>query len=206
VLANHDAIIDHATARIAGKDYQQNDSNFLAEYFSYSCRIVYFSPWPAAARIESTVNQVCYLFSQTHEPRAEGTSLTSHHLSALALWCIASFQIFGRSWGPEPVMSANSFPANAKFPIIDTNPGPWKGLKWFRSSDWTFLGSVIAGGTVLGYYFGRGTYMHRPTAVMGGFFGLTFGITVGLQNSMCRLMGMIENEQEVAASKAEGDS
>jgi hypothetical protein len=102
-------------------------------------------------------------------------------------------------------MNRQSYPANAKYPIIDTDPGPWKGVKSFRSSDWTFLGQMTAVGTVMGYFMGRNTYMHRPTAVMGGFMGLTFGFTVGLQSSMCRLMGLQENEEEIAASKANGD-
>ena len=50
--------------------------------------------------------------------------------------------------------------------------------------------------TVMGYFMGRSSYMHRPTAVVAGITGFGFGICYGLQNSMGRQMGLCENEAE----------
>lgn len=93
-------------------------------------------------------------------------------------------------------------PATTKYPVVDPDPGVIKGIKLFRTSDWVFLGSATASYTVMGYFMGRSTYMHRPTAAMAGVMGLLFGLSFGLQNSMGRQMGLVENQQEVEASKA----
>lgn len=95
-----------------------------------------------------------------------------------------------------------SYPESAKYPILDSDPGVWKSFQQFRSSDWAFVAQTTTAFTVLGYYFGRRTYLHRPTAFMGGFMGVTFGLAVGLQESLGRQMGLKDNEPELAAAKA----
>lgn len=95
------------------------------------------------------------------------------------------------------------YPAETKYPIVDPDPGVVKAVQKFRTFDWTRVGSATAFTTVLGYYFGRSTYMHRPTAVMGGIIGFTYAMALGLQDSMGRLMGRVENALEVQASKVE---
>jgi NADH-ubiquinone oxidoreductase complex I, 21 kDa subunit len=95
------------------------------------------------------------------------------------------------------------YPQETRFPLIDKDPGVAKSLQNFRTTDWQFVGAATAVNTVIGYYIGRTTYMHRSTAVAGGFIGVAFGLGIGLQNSMGRQMGLIENQLEVDASKAE---
>lgn len=95
------------------------------------------------------------------------------------------------------------YPAETKHPVVDPDPGVVKAIQKFRTQDWTTVAGATATTTVLGYYMGRSTYMHRPTAVMGGIIGFTFAVALGLQNSMGRLMGRVENALEVQASKAE---
>jgi hypothetical protein len=91
---------------------------------------------------------------------------------------------------------------NIKYPVIDPDPGVVKGIQCFRTSDWVFVGSATAAYTIMGYFMGRSSYMHRPTAVAAGLIGLSFGICFGLQNSMGRQMGLVENQHEVELSKA----
>ena len=83
-----------------------------------------------------------------------------------------------------------------KYPVIDADPGVWKCLQAFRTSDWVFTAQATGITTVMGYFMGRSSYMHRPTAVVAGITGFGFGICYGLQNSMGRQMGLCENEAE----------
>lgn len=94
------------------------------------------------------------------------------------------------------------YPLVSKYPIVDPDPGVQKALQHFRSSDWAFVGGATVGFTVLGYFIGRPTILHRPTSAVTGLMGLSFGVCIGLQNSMGRLMGLCENTEEVNASKA----
>lgn len=96
-----------------------------------------------------------------------------------------------------------SYPESATYPIVDSDPGVWKSFQKFRGSDWAFVAQTTTAFTVIGYYMGRSTYLHRPTAFMGGFMGVTFGLAVGLQESLGRQMGLKENAFEVEAAKAE---
>jgi NADH-ubiquinone oxidoreductase complex I, 21 kDa subunit len=83
-----------------------------------------------------------------------------------------------------------------QYPVIDDDPGVWKAFQNFRTDDWILVAEATAVTTVVGYFFGRNTYMHRPTAAAAGIVGGLFGITFGLQNSMGRLMGLRENVEE----------
>lgn len=87
-----------------------------------------------------------------------------------------------------------------KYQVIDADPGAWKCLQAFRTSDWVFTAQAASVTTVMGYFMGRSTFMHRPTAVVAGITGLGFGICFGLQNSMGRQMGLCENEAECKAA------
>ncbi|MEM7345207.1 MAG: hypothetical protein AAF485_13260, partial [Chloroflexota bacterium] len=82
------------------------------------------------------------------------------------------------------------------------DPGVVKGLQAFRTSDWMLVAAASATTTVMGFFMGKPTLLHRPTAVMAGLMGLGFGISFGLQNSMGRLMGLRENTEELEAAKA----
>ena len=83
-----------------------------------------------------------------------------------------------------------------KYQVIDADPGVWKCLQAFRTSDWMFTAQATGVTTVMGYFMGRSSFMHRPTAVVAGITGFGFGVCFGLQNSMGRQMGLCENEAE----------
>ena len=83
------------------------------------------------------------------------------------------------------------------------DPGIVKAVQSFRQSDWAFVAQATAATTVIGYFIGRSTYLHRPTAVMGGIIGASFGVAFGLQNSAGRLMGLVKNDVELEATKAD---
>jgi hypothetical protein len=86
-----------------------------------------------------------------------------------------------------------------KYRVLDADPGVWKALQTFRTSDWLFTAQATGVTTVLGYFMGRSTFMHRPTAVAAGITGFGFGICYGMQQSMGRHMGLLENELEAQA-------
>lgn len=83
------------------------------------------------------------------------------------------------------------------YKVLDSDPGVMQSLQNFRTSDWILTAEATAATTVMGYFMGRKSFMHRPTAVAAGLIGLGFGICYGLQNSMGRQMGLLENEEEV---------
>ena len=95
------------------------------------------------------------------------------------------------------------YPGEAPFPVIDNDPTVSKLLQSFRPNDWTVVGGATAACTVFGYYAGRNSHMHRTSAVMAGFIGVTFGLAVGYQNTLYRHMGLRENNIEWEASKAQ---
>ena len=87
------------------------------------------------------------------------------------------------------------------FPVVESDPGFWQTVQYFRTSDWQILGAASAGTMILGYYAGRPQYMHRPTMVVGGIMGAVFGFCHAYQSTSARLYGFRENAEEVAASK-----
>jgi len=88
-----------------------------------------------------------------------------------------------------------TYPAPA-YKVLDSDPGVVESIQKFRTSDWILTAEATAATTVMGYFMGRSSFTHRPTSVAAGLIGLGFGICYGLQNSMGRQMGLLENEEE----------
>lgn len=88
-----------------------------------------------------------------------------------------------------------------EYEVIDTAPGFWKTVSYFRLSDWAMIPALSAASIPVGYFSGAKHGVGRSAGAVAGMIGLTGSFLLGYQNAAGRLLGLNENVAEAAASK-----
>ncbi|GMH41077.1 hypothetical protein BSKO_08987 [Bryopsis sp. KO-2023] len=88
-----------------------------------------------------------------------------------------------------------------KYPVLDSAPGVWKTVSYFRGTDYCWWGGLTAASLPFGFISGTPVGLQRPSMFTAGLLGGIAGFLFAYQNASGRLMGLNENSLEVQGAE-----